>query len=72
MKTSLQVQKAVAKAMQTPGMLKKSFKFLSRDLFLFLYRNYIRPHEEIKSGSFLGHWFKLSGLLAIGHVSQNL
>ena len=32
--------------MQTLGMLKRSFKFLSRDLFLFLYRTYIRPHLE--------------------------
>ena len=46
MKPSLQVQKAVTKAMQTLGMLKRSFKFLSRDLFLFLYRTYIRPHLE--------------------------
>ena len=45
-KPSLQVQKAVAKAMQTLGMLKRSFKFLSRDLYLFLYRTYIRPHLE--------------------------
>ena len=36
MKTSLQVQKAVDKAMQTLGMSKRSFKFLSRDSFLFL------------------------------------
>ena len=46
MKPSLQVQKAVTKAMQTLGMMKRSFKFLSRDLFLFLYRTYIRPHLE--------------------------
>ena len=46
MKPFLQVQKAVTKAMQTLGMLKRSFKFLSRDLFLFLYRTYIRPHLE--------------------------
>ena len=35
MKPSLQAQKAVTKAMQTLGMLKRSFKFLSRDSFLF-------------------------------------
>ena len=46
MKPSLQVQKAVTKATQTLSMLKRSFKFLSRDLFLFLYRAYIRPHVE--------------------------
>ena len=46
MKSSLQVQKAVTKAMQTLDMLKRSFKFLSRDLFLFSYRTYIRPHLE--------------------------
>ena len=37
MKPSLQVQKAVAKAMQTLGMIKRSFKYLSKDSFLFLY-----------------------------------
>ena len=46
MKPSLQVQKAVAKAMQTLGMIKRSFKYLSKDLFLFLYRTYIRSHLE--------------------------
>ena len=46
MKTSLQVQKAVAKAMQTLSMLKRSFKFLLKDLFLFLYKTYIRLHLE--------------------------
>ena len=44
MKLSLQVQKAVAKAMQTLGMIKRSFKYLSKDSFLFLYRTYIRLH----------------------------
>ena len=33
MKLSLQVQKAVAKAMQTLGVMKRSFKHLSRDSF---------------------------------------
>ena len=42
----MQVQKAAAKAMQTLGILKRSFKFLSRDSFLFLYRTYITPHLE--------------------------
>ena len=37
MKPSLQVQKAVAKAMQTLGMIKRSFKYLSKDSFLFFY-----------------------------------
>ena len=35
MKPSLQFEKAVTKAMQTLGMLKRSFKFLSRD-FIFI------------------------------------
>ena len=38
MKPSLQVQKALAKAMQTLSMLKRSFKYLSKDSFLFLYK----------------------------------
>ena len=46
MKSSLQVQTAVAKAMQTLGMMKRSYKYLSKDLFLFLYKICIRPHLE--------------------------
>ena len=46
MKPSLQVQEAVAKAMQTLGMMKRSFKYLSKDSFLFLYKTYVRPHLE--------------------------
>ena len=46
MKPSLQVQKSVAKAMQALGMMKGSFKYLSEDLFQFLYKIYIRPHLE--------------------------
>ena len=46
MKPSLQVQKAIAKAMQTLSMIKRTFKYLSKDSFLFLYRTYIRPHLE--------------------------
>ena len=42
MEPSLQVQKAVAKAIQTLGMMKRSFKYLSKDSFLFLYKTYIR------------------------------
>ena len=44
MKPSLQGQKAVAKAMQTLDMIKGSFKYLSKDSLLLLYRTYIRPH----------------------------
>ena len=46
MKPSLQVQNAVAKAMQTLSMIKRSFKYLSKVSFLFLYRTYIRLHLE--------------------------
>ena len=38
--------KAVAKAMQTLGMMKRSFKYLSKDSFLFLYQIYIRLYLE--------------------------
>ena len=44
MKLSLQVRKAIAKAMQTLSIIKRSFKYLSKDSFLFLYRTCIRPH----------------------------
>ena len=46
MKLLLQVQKVVAKAMQTLGMMKRSFKCLSKGSFLFLYKTYITPHLE--------------------------
>ena len=46
MKPSLQVQKAVAKAMLTLGMIKRSFKYLSKDSFSFSYRTYTRLHLE--------------------------
>ena len=41
-------QKGVAKAqaMQTLGMMMRSFKCLSMDLFLLLYRTCIRPHLQ--------------------------
>ena len=58
MKPSLQVQKAVTKAMQTLSMLKRSLKFLSRDSFLFLYRTYIRPHLEYCAPSWSPYWQK--------------
>ena len=32
--------------MQTLGMMKRSYKYLSNDSFLFLYETYIRPHLE--------------------------
>ena len=58
MKPSLQVQKAVTKAMQTLSMLKRSFRFLLRDSFLFLYRTYIRPHLEYCAPSWSLHLAK--------------
>ena len=46
MKPSLQLQEAVAKAMQTLDWMKRSFKYLLKDSFLFLYKTYIRLHLE--------------------------
>ena len=45
--SSLEVQKAISKTMQTLGMLKWSFNFMSKDSFLFLYRTYNRSHHGI-------------------------
>ena len=58
MKPSLQVQKAVAKAMQTLGMMKRSFKYLSKDSFLFLYKTYIIPHLEYSAPTWLPYLAK--------------
>ena len=46
MKPSLQVQKAIVKAMQTLGMMKRFFMYLSMDSYLFLYKIYVRSHLE--------------------------
>ena len=73
MKPSLQVQKAVTKAMQTLGMLKRSFKFLSRELFLFLYRTYIRPHLEYCAPSWSPYLVKdIDALERVQHRATKL
>jgi len=46
LKPSLQCDKAVATANRILGMLKQTFTKLSRELFVFLYRTYARPHLE--------------------------
>ena len=44
--SSLHCQKAVAKANIVIGMIKRTFPSMSKDLFLFLYKTYVRPHLE--------------------------
>jgi len=44
--SSLHCQKAVAKANIVLGMIKRTFPSMSKDLFLFLYTTYVRPHLE--------------------------
>ena len=46
LKPSLQCDKAAATASRILGMLKRTFTKLSRELFVFLYRTYVRPHLE--------------------------
>ena len=43
---TLQCQKAVNKAMQVMGMIRRSFKYLTKESFLLLYKSLIRPHLE--------------------------
>ena len=46
LKPSLQCDKAAATASRILGMLKRTFTKLLRELFVFLYRTYVRPHLE--------------------------
>ena len=43
---SLQCDKASAKAMQSLGLIKRTFTNLTKESFLILYKTYIRPHLE--------------------------
>ena len=43
---SLQCDKAAAKAMQSLGLIKRSFNNLTSEFFLLLYKTYIRLHLE--------------------------
>ena len=43
---TLQCQKAANKAMQIMGMIRRSFKYLTKESFLLLYKSRIRPHLE--------------------------
>ena len=42
----MQCNKAYAKAMQSLGLIKKTFTHLTKESFLILYKTYIRPHLE--------------------------
>ena len=50
MQPSTQCQKAYSKAiyMQSLAIIKRTFKFLSKESFNILYKTYIRPHNEFK------------------------
>ena len=43
---SLQCDKASAKAMQSLGLIKRTFTNLTKESFLILYKTYVRPHLE--------------------------
>jgi len=46
LKPSLHCDKAAAKATKFLGMIKRTFSVISKELFIFLYRTYVRPHLE--------------------------
>jgi len=46
LKSSLQCNKAAASAMRVLGMLRRTFTFNSKDLFIFLHKTYVRPLLE--------------------------
>ena len=46
LKPSLQCDKAAANATRILAMLKRTFSFMSKELFVFLYKTYVRPHLE--------------------------
>ena len=46
LKSSLQCNKAAASAMRVLGMIRRTFTFNSKELFIFLYKTYVRPLLE--------------------------
>ena len=46
MESSLHCQKAVSNANRILGMVRRTFASMSKDLFMFLYKTYVRPHLE--------------------------
>ena len=46
LKPSLHCSKAVATAMRVLSMIRRTFVNISKDLFVFLYKTYIKPHLE--------------------------
>ena len=46
LKPSLHCTKAVASAMRVLAMIRRAFVNISKELFVFLYRTYVRPHLE--------------------------
>ena len=44
--SSVHCQKAAANATKILGQIKRSFSRISKDLFIFLYKTYVRPHLE--------------------------
>ena len=46
MESSLHCQKAVPNANRILGMVRRTFASTSKDLFMFLYKTYVRPHLE--------------------------
>ena len=46
LESSLHCHKAVASANKILGMIRRTFQNMSKDLFVFLYRTYVRPHLE--------------------------
>ena len=46
LKPSLHCQKAAVKATQVLGLIRRSFRIDSTDMFIFLYKMYVRPHLE--------------------------
>ena len=46
LKSPLHCTKAVASAMRVLAMIRRAFVNISKELFIFLYRTYVRPHLE--------------------------
>ena len=40
------IQQAISKANQKMGMIRRTFKFMDRDMFITLYKAFVRPHLE--------------------------
>ena len=68
LKFDIHIQKAVSKANQMVGMIKRSFTYLDKEIFLKLYKALVRPHVEY--GNLIWHPYLKRQSVAIEKVQR--